>query len=80
MRSPFLPSAVVIHICQQNENVPDTDGDSNEFEVPMGANNEIVKIRLGYVKRLTTRNRHVRQTARNVVRAKRPNVEEIRLK
>ena len=63
-----------------NGKEPKRTGESKNFEGHMIAKSEIDKIRLKYVTFLTTRNRHVRQTTGNVMRAQQSKNEEIKLK
>ena len=62
----------------------ETIRESKNFEGRMLAKREIVEIRWKYIyiyiSLLTTRNRHVRQAAGNVMRAQRSKIEEICLK
>ena len=55
-------------------------GESKRFEDRMTAKREIVKMRWEYLSFVTCQNRHVRQTAGNVMRAQRSTNEEIWLK
>ena len=64
----------------QNEKVPETNGESKNFEGHMITNSEIVEIHLKYVAFLTTQNRHVRQTIGILQRAQRSKIKEIGLK
>ena len=64
----------------QNENVPKTIGESNNFEDRIRTTSEIVKIHWKYVAFLTTPNRHVRESMGFMQRAERCKIEEIGLK
>ena len=64
----------------QNGKVPETNGESQNFEGHMIATSEIVKMHWKYVLFLTCQNLHVRQTTGNVMRAQRSKIEGIGLK
>ena len=55
----------------QNENVLETNGESNNFEGPVGAKTKIVEIHWKHIAFLATQILHVRQAVGNVMRAQR---------
>ena len=57
-----------------------TSGGNNIFEGRITGKSKIVKIHWKYVSFFAPRNRHVRQTIGNVMRAQRCRIEEISLK
>ena len=63
----------------QNQNVSKTIGESNNFEGRMAAKSKNAEVHWKYASFLVTRNRHVRQTIGNVMRAQRSKIKEIRL-
>ena len=61
----------------QNQQVAKTSGESKNCEGRMVARSVIIKNQWKHVAFLTTTNRRVRQTIRNVMRAQRCKTEEI---
>ena len=64
----------------QDQNVPKTIGESNNFKDHTAANTKIVKIHLKHVTFWTAPNRHVRESIGFMQRAERYKIEEIGLK